>query len=434
MLGFRAAEADDLKKIHEYLKGEQRHPMHRASVPSEMTEIVKLARVNMMDIVVSALAQSMYVDGYRAPNGSSEAKAWEVWQLNRMDAWQTGVHRSALAYGGSYVVVTPGELRGQKTAVIRGKSPRRMTALYEEETSEWPIMALEAIPSSDKWAYRLYDERSIHFFGADADQGNLTFLESRDHNLGVVPVVRFLNTRDLDEDNFGEVEPLMDLQDQIDATTFNLLVAQFYGAFKQRYVIGWLAPDESERLKASISNLWTFEDNPDDVKVGEFAETSLTGYLESREASLRHAATISQTPVHELLGQLVNLSAEALVAAEAGQRRKISERQVSFGESWEQVLLLAGRIAGFEADPLAQVRWRDTESRALSATVDALGKMATMLGVPPQVLWERIPGVTQQDVEKWNTELEKGDALGNLAALLDRQMGSGKEDPEGAVV
>jgi hypothetical protein len=60
--------------------------------------------------------------------------------------------------------------------------------------------------------------------------------------------------------------------------------------------------------------------------------------------------------------------------------------------------------------------------------------MATMLGVPPQVLWERIPGVTQQDVEKWSTEMEKGDALGNLAALLDRQMGSGKEDPEGAAV
>jgi hypothetical protein len=165
----------------------------------------------------------------------------------------------------------------------------------------------------------------------------------------------------------------------------------------------------------------TFEDKPDDIKIGEFEQTQLDGYLESRESSLRHAATISQTPVHELIGQMVNLSAEALVAAEAGQRRKVAERQTSFGESWEQVLSLAGSIASFEVDEDAQVRWRDTESRALSTVVDALGKMAQMLNIPPQELWERIPGVTQQDVERWKTTAEQSDAFAQLTEVLNRQ-------------
>ncbi len=83
--------------------------------------------------------------------------------------------------------------------------------------------------------------------------------------------------------------------------------------------------------------------------------------------------------------------------------------------------MLAGRIQGVEQGSGAQVRWRDTESRALSATVDALGKMAAMLGVPVQELWEKIPGVTQQDVERWKTTVAEGDPIASLEAMLSRQ-------------
>jgi hypothetical protein len=104
----------------------------------------------------------------------------------------------------------------------------------------------------------------------------------------------------------------------------------------------------------------------------------------------------------------VNLSAEALVAAESGQRRKIAEREITFGEAWEQALGLAAR-AEREADEGAQVRWQDTEARSFAATVDGLGKLVQMLGVPAQELWERIPGVTMADVEKWKNSPSRAD-------------------------
>src|SRR5690606_22476723 len=124
---------------------------------------------------------------------------------------------------------------------------------------------------------------------------------------------------DLDDPAVGIVEPHIFLQDQINITTFGLLVAQHYGAFKQRYVIGWLADSEEQKLKAAAQKIWTFED--ENVKVGEFSQTDLNGYIASREATLRHLATVSQTPAHELTGQLVNMSAEALAAAEASKMR-----------------------------------------------------------------------------------------------------------------
>lgn len=406
MLAWRDAEQTRLDNIHLYLHGRQRHPVSPKGSPVDLQNMAKISRVNMMKIVVNSVNQALFVDGFRAARTSTNARVWQTWQANKMDRGQLGVHRAALAYGLSFVTVLPGETTRADGAVseqpfMRGVSPRRMTALYGEDP-DWPMMALQVEPSGGKSLYRLYDESAVYFAESGKDKDDIEFIENRPHGFGVTPVVRFLNEEDLDENNMGEVEPLMALQDQVDLTTFSLLVAQHYAAFRQRYIIGWTASSEVETLKAGAARVLTFEDQ--DVKVGEFEQTQLEGYLKSREETLKQMASISQTPVHELIGSLVNLSAEALVAAEAGQRRKVVERQTGFGESWEQVLELAGILIGEEVQEGSQMVWRDTEPRPLASIVDALGKMAAQLEVPVEELWRRIPGVTEQDIERW-TEL-----------------------------
>jgi hypothetical protein len=120
------------------------------------------------------------------------------------------------------------------------------------------------------------------------------------------------------------------------------------------------------------------------------------------------------SPDHLFLVTLVHAatgnSAEALLAADTTLAKKVADHQVLFGEAWEQTFRLAGRAAGDEnaaTDMEAQVWWRDTEPRSIAQQVDALGKMATMLQVPPSALWERIPGATGADLELWRTEAAK---------------------------
>lgn len=415
----RTTDEPRLKLIHDYLRGTQISPAVPTGARLEVKNLAQIARVNIMDIVVSAIAQTLYIDGYRQKKEKDNAPAWESWQLNKLDARQVAVHRAALTYGVSYVTVVPGDTG----PAIRGFSPRHMTTLYVD-SADWPEAAL----SCKDGILKVWHRSGIYVIERGTDTPPkpqvVDFLTYGDNKDGVenTPVVRFLNVQDLDEDNLGEVEPLIHLQDQIDITTFGLLVAQHYSAFRQRYIIGWTADSETELLKASANRILTFDDSPEDIKIGEFEQTNLDGYLESRESSLRHAATLSQTPVHELIGQMVNLSAEALVAAEAGQRRKVVERQTSLGESWEQVFELAAIFGNFEVDPEAQVRWRDTESRALASTVDALGKMATMLGVPVQMLWEFLPNVSQADLELWKIEFKKNDSIQQMNDLLGKQI------------
>lgn len=393
MLTIRDAEAKRLNRIHGYLRDEQPLNWLPRSVPFEVREMGKIARVNMIKLVVDAVTQSMYVDGFRAPRGLNDEDVWDIWQRNGMDARQIGVHRAASAYGASYIVVLPGE----PVPVMRGVSPRNMTVAYGND-DVWPDVALE---KRNDGTWRLFDETSVYSFTKENDSERVSFLGAQDHGTGVCPVIRFRETNDLDDEVLGEVEPLIQLQDQINVTTFGLLVAQHYGAFRQRYILGWVAESEEQKMKASASQLWTFEDSPQDISVGEFDETNLKGYLDSREASIRHLATVSQTPAHELLGQLANLSAEALAAANDSNRRKITERQTVMGESHEQALTLAGDLIGISVEPSAYVRWKDTAPRSMAQTADALGKLAQMLGVPAQELWEMIPGVSQQEIERW---------------------------------
>lgn len=439
MHGYHLAEREQLDEIRRYWKGRQALPaVIPSSAPKEVHVMSRSSRVNVMPIVVNSLVQSMFVDGFRADESSADLEVWNAWQANRMDKKQSGIHRAGFGFGVSYAVVKPGD----PYPVIRGVSPRNLTVLYGED-DEWPIWGFEKL-GNGLWA--LYDDEAFYYVEckqraprhAGDESLDVTHIDTKEHGLEVTPIVRYLDEEDLDDEEEveaengaadrpvrGQVSPLMPLQDQIDLTTFDLQIAQHYGAFRQRYILGWVADSEADKLKASAARVWTFDKDPDEISVGEFDQTDVKGFLESRESSLRHAATLSQTPVHELTGSLIQMSAEALAAAEAGKDRKVNERQTGMGESHEQTMWLVGRASAPRIDVSldGQVVWRDTSARAFAATVDGLGKLAQMLRVPPQELWERIPGVTKQDAEHWKRTARAGNDFANLADILERQAG-----------
>ena len=444
LLAYHRAEMRSLDLVYRYWSGRQPAPLMPRDTPRDVKRLAQQARNNIIKLVVEVMVQALFVEGYRADpeNSDEDAPGWEIWQANRMDAHQTGIHRGAIMFGTSYSIVLPGD----PVPVIRGKSPRSLVAVYDEDGGDWPYYALEVkqSPWRRQAEYLLYDSDSeITLVPRDTSIRSSTprFVSSRRHDVGVCPVVRFRNMDTLNEPPLpppagwpycpaptgGEVEDLLPLQDQINNTTFNLAVAEQFQAFKQRYIMGWTADSEKEKAMANASRLWTFEDP--DTKAGEFGQVDLSGYLNSRESAIAQAGAMSQTPNHELLGNLVNMSADALVAAQQGQSRKRMLREKLLGESHEQELRLASEIAGVEVSDSAQVRWADTEARSFAAMIDGLGKLAEMLDVPKEELWERVPGFTQQDVARWKRAAARGDSLTALMELLDRQAGENAPEP-----
>jgi hypothetical protein len=184
------------------------------------------------------------------------------------------------------------------------------------------------------------------------------------------------------------------------------MVAQYYSAFIQRYVIGWLPKDQSEALKQAVSDVWYFKGQPggQDIKVGQFNAADLKGYLESAASAKRDLAALGQIPAQNLgIDGISNISEATLAGLEASKDRKESEIKTSLGESYEQMLRTCAYITGNDAeaaDFASEVKWQDMTARTFAQVVDGLGKLAQMLGIPPEALWEDIPGWTRSKVDR----------------------------------
>lgn len=434
-------------------------------VPKEATReydmLVDQARFNLVPLLVKTLAQNLFVDGYR-PTGESgrpssdNSPIWDrVWQPNRMDSRQAKLHRGAIKYGYGYATVLPGQRAGERVPKIKPWSPLWLTALYEDATDdEWPVYAMSvsdpfllastrtltgdqatALLSSSVLGpakIRVYDDEAVYTIPLDyrANKIDLTDTKVERHNLGVCPVVRYIDEVDDDNLSLGKIEPQIPTQRQLNQTTFSLLITQQTAAFRQRWVTGMeIERDEQGNVvapwNAAVNRVW--QSDSVDTRFGDFAESDLSGYLNSRQATILFMAVTGQVPPHALLvaSGISNISADALVALEAAHRHDVAEHKTSFGESHEQLLRLAGLALGGDdgqaawEDTSAQVVWRDTQPRSLAEVADALGKLATMLNIPVEALWERIPNVTDQDLERWKAMRSETDVLDELSALVN---------------
>jgi hypothetical protein len=427
----RQAEAGRLDPIHDAMRGVISGIYVPRKATQEYRNLVDQARFNVLPLVVSQLAQALFVDGYRASGAAENSPIWdEVWQPNRMDARQSGLYRAAIQYGTAYARVLPGTPAPQITPL----SPRRCTALYDDPmVDEWPQYAL-VHRQGDR--YVVYDDEQAYPVRMGAS-GPVLDGAALAHGLGVCPIVRFASGADLDGAAAGKVEPLLPVQRQLNQTTYSLLMAQQYAAFRQRWVTGMTIEEDAdgnprEPFDVGVDRMLHAEDP--DAKFGDFAQSDLSGYLESRDKALLYISSVAQIPPHNLIvgSGISNISAEALAALEAGHRQDIAEHQTNFGESIEQVLRLAGLAMADMAtwaDTSAQVVWRDTTPRSIGQVADALGKMSQMLDVPPRALWERIPGVTQQDLARWAALADERDDLAMLEGLLADGPGTAPPGP-----
>lgn len=428
-----------LGKPRRYLAGDQDLPYMPKGAKAEYAHLAGRSITPWLSLIPNTFARSLFVDGFRPAKGSDQSAAWSYWQANGLDARQTVAHRGALEYGTSYALILPGTLAEKRVPFWRPLSPLRSAAWYRDDDDEFPELALRDVGTTTDGArlIELFDAQNRYTFARPKDATDWIASKVESHGLGVTPFVRFRDR--LDGEAVGVVRPLIGVQDRINEIVFSTLIAMQYASFRQRWATGLAIPvvertvddpdnpgqtkvveEPIQPFEAAVNRLWVSEDS--ETKFGDFAQTEMSGHHQAYTEAVRTLAGIAQVSPNVLTGDLVNLSAEALAQMESATQRKVSELETIFGEAWESGFRLAARAAGA---PLAEgddseVRWRDTEARSFAATVDGLGKIATMLRVPPAALWERIPGVTDKDVERWKA-LQTVDPLDALTGEIARQ-------------
>lgn len=439
MLTVRRNELADFEEIRRWATGEAGTPRVPKGSEPEIVHLARVAKRNVIAMVIDTFAQNLGVVGYRSADQAADAAGWDLWQRARMDARQGEVHRPALTYGLSYLVLRPLVEAGPLEWMPR--SPRQLVALYaHDDVSPWPECALEVWSETSDGTKRLrgvfMDDQMVYplDLGPAADlartrtaslsriaaatdidlEGAFPHLAVYDSR-PVCPVVRFINSGDADSGPLGEVEPLIAPQRALNEVNFDRHIVSRFGAFPQKVITGWTA-GTAEVLKASSSRVWAFGDQ--DVKATTLAAASVEPYNSVLKEIVQHIAQVAQIAPTQIAGEMTNLSAEALWAAETSQQRKLDAKRRSFGESWELALHLAVETTtGAESVPHgAEVIWRDTEARSFGAIVDGVTKLAQQ-GAPIDLLMPLIPGMTQQQVKAIRDRLNIDPTPQALAAL-----------------
>jgi hypothetical protein len=433
-----------------YYEGD--HPLPRA--PKQALDayrrLLKQSRTNWMQLIVDAVAERLSVVGFRFGDQGGDSDAWMIWQANHMDADAELAQTDALTCGVNYVSVWPDDANPtgvsiqvehpSQTIVAYDPNHRRdrIAAVKAWDDPQWLHCWLTTATESIEWAAErrarpTANEQPMSYFGGASWE-----LVSYDANpLGEVPIVELRpwpRTQPLTIGRLpgrSEMDGVVDVQDRINTTILNRMIATEYAAFRQKWATGLTLPTARDPVtgeeiidslgnpmhqspfEIAVDRLLVAEDA--DVKFGEFSESDLKGYIDSVDDDVAHLAAITKTPPHYLLGKIVNASGDALKAAETGLVSKVRRRASHFGEAWEEVMRLAFSAKGDPraVDFQAETIWADFETRSEGELVDALVKMSS-LGVPYEVLWQKW-GASPQEVERWKGMAAEQAALQALA-------------------
>ena len=430
-----------------YYRGNPPLPSDPQRLSKKYKELHAMSRSNWCGLVVDVVNERLQISSIASTSNPVQDKtAWQWWRANNMDGIAPQVHSAALKFGLCYVSVWP---RRNDVPLIMGESPMNCHVRFDPETGT-PTAALRVWQDNlcgcvyadlimERYMFRLTTDEvemeqlpfEISALPTKAVTVSLTDVKWHFRTdvppvsvnpMGEVPYTRILTEPDLTGGYRSEIAGLIPIQDRINKTNFDRLLAQAFASFPRAWVTGIEVPTDSngrpkEPFDAAVDRLWTFESEA--VKVGQLDAAELDGYIRANTADVQALATQSRTPPHYLIAGMGQFpSGESVKATEYGLTRKVQARQQSYGDGWSTILHFCAQAAKSKRlinDLGLSVVWKDVEARSEGEMVDALIKMGT-LGVPWPALWQRW-GASTEEITAWEKLLKDNAALAQAQQL-----------------
>ena len=430
-----------------YYRGEPgKLPWLPEQARQEFSRLLALTKSNYCGLVVDSMVERMQVEGFRIGDSADADEAtWAIWQANNLDSGSDQVLLESAIGGSSYLLVAPNPDRTDRPHIY-AEHPTQAIVAYEPGTGR-RVRAAGLKVWSDDWTGHtlatLYLPDVIYKFRTNRHPVGGDAVEPRweprrvpgeswpaPNVLGAVPLVEVANNPRMLTGGVSELADVIAVQDRICKTIADRLMTQDFGAFPQKWAIGFPDADaQGNPTRIDVGRNRMVTSDIAETKFGQFESAPLDPYSAAKREDVKDIASRTRTPAQYLLGEMSNISGEVLKASESGLVSKVRQRHRTSGEGLEDAVRLARRAAGIGGgDEAAETIWRNPEFRTEGELVDALTKMST-LNVPDEALWERW-GATQVEIKRWKSMRLEQDALDPIGALT--RLAGQQEPPEPA--
>lgn len=376
-----------LARLRSYMDGCAPLPEGAEGCREAYQQFQMKARTNFGELIVEAVTDRMIPSGFRvgdAPEDDDRARA--IWKRNRLQMLSTDVHGDMLGLSIGYAMAQS----SPRGVVVTRERPEQV--ITEQDASRPDLVRAGLKAYRDSLAG--VDTALLHVPGVmhtyqrpNRDVNNLPlpltkvrggweYVGAVETGLDVVPIVPFINRREL-----GEFETHTDVLDRINWLVLQELVTIAMQAYRQRAVKGDLPEnddqgnqiDYGEMFAPGPGSLWRL---PDDVELWESAALDIPGVLQPADKHIRNLGAVTRTSLSVLMPDSANQTAEGASNQKEGAVNKARDRVQRAGAAWDTIIGIALALESGQSSPVEDVEtlWLPVEQQSLTERADAASK------------------------------------------------------------
>jgi len=368
--------------------------------------------LNWCAAIVDATVNRMQLEGFQVAN--NEAMSTRLNDLIDMSGLLIDsdiVHKECDITGESYVIAWRGDdgeieaYRNDSRNVHIAYAPdkpraKRMAAKWWVDDSEHRRITLYYPDRLEYWRSVKKSEDIGDFKEAD-----WTMEASATNPFGTIPVFHFR----LGGCGESELDNALSLQDIVNKTLSDLVVAGEFESFPQRWMIT-KSDMPSGGMPISPKEVWKLPPNEDPdaqpVTLGQFDAADLNNFLKTIDSISQSMAAITHTPKHIFWGQGGQISGEALMALEAPLIKKVTRYLARMKQTWRELGVFLLQLEGQSPGAVTDVKAIFADPKTVQPLTQALVRSTNVGAGIPLVTLLRDEGWTDAEIEQMNSDEE----------------------------
>jgi len=407
---------------------------------------------NYCPIVVDALAERLRVTGFDCGDDEDlAALLWDWWLASRGDALHGIAHTAACRDGDTYALVDWNEDKGiprlRHQAAYDGTEGVKVH--YDRETREIAFASKRWRTESDNpeqagkvRRLNLYYPERIEKYVSNQDafegawmpyqeEGQawpLDWTDKAGKPLGV-PIVHFKNNDQGYDFGQSELRNVIPLQNALNKALIDLMAI----ADLQGFPVPWMIGDDPSGLTLAPGS-WIYSKHPpsgeDGVAIGQLDAATLSDVVAYKDSIVTEIARVSRTPLSYFQTSAERPAEGTLKQEEVGLVARAENRQVGFGNAWEDAMRLGIRLyntfgeGGLDEEATISTLWDDPQTRNEKEHLETL-VMKAKLNVPAETLWQEMGYDADQIAEMKAQRGEEMEEQSNIGGELLRAFEGG---------